>query len=275
VASPVTTERRRPVRPAITLTVARTLWLTPHLVRVYAGGPGFESFAHNGFTDSYVKIDFPVGEGSVTRTYTVRSVDTELREIAIDFVVHGTEGVAGPWAASAEPGDTLTFRGPGGKFAPDVDASWFLLAGDETAVPAIAAAAAALPPNAVGHIVIEVAGPDDHIELCNPEGVGVTWVHRGVTSDRAGDDIAGDNAPLIAAVKALPWPEGPAAEGVQVFVHGEAQTVMHNLRPYLRTERGVPASRASISGYWRRGRTEEGFRQWKRELAESEGTARG
>ena len=61
---------------------------------------------------------------------------------------------------------------------------------------------------------------------------------------------------------------------VQVFVHGEAQTVMHNPRPYIRKERGVDAKWAnSISGYWRRGRTEETFRQWKRELAEAEATA--
>ena len=48
------------------------------------------------------------------------------------------------------------------------------------------------------------------------------------------------------------------------------QAVMHNLRAYIRKERGVGAKNASISGYWRRGRTEETFRQWKRELAEAE-----
>lgn len=55
-----------------------------------------------------------------------------------------------------------------------------------------------------------------------------------------------------------------------MFVHGEAQAVMHNLRPYIRKERGVGAEWASISGYWRRGRTEETFRAWKRELAQAE-----
>ena len=57
---------------------------------------------------------------------------------------------------------------------------------------------------------------------------------------------------------------------MQVFIHGEAQAVMHNLRPYIRKERGVEAKWASISGYWRRGRTEETFRQWKKELAAAE-----
>jgi NADPH-dependent ferric siderophore reductase len=80
------------------------------------------------------------------------------------------------------------------------------------------------------------------------------------------DDQAGDNAPLVAAVRAADWLPGQ----VQVFVHGEAQAVMHNLRPYLRKERGVGAEWASISGYWRRGRTEETFRQWKAELAKTE-----
>ena len=68
---------------------------------------------------------------------------------------------------------------------------------------------------------------------------------------------------------------GDAAEvedaGAVGLFHGEAQAVMHNLRPYIRKERGVDAKWASsISGYWRRGRTEESFRQWKRELAAAE-----
>lgn len=61
---------------------------------------------------------------------------------------------------------------------------------------------------------------------------------------------------------------------VQVFIHGEAEAVMHNLRPYIRKERAVDAKWASsISGYWRRGRTEETFRQWKSELAKAEADA--
>ena len=102
-----------------------------------------------------------------------------------------------------------------------------------------------------------------------PSGVEVRWVYRGGRADLVGDDNAGDHAPLIAAVKEAPWLPGQ----VQVFTHGEAQAVMHNLRPYIRKERGVEAKwAASISGYWRRGRTEETFREWKRELASAEST---
>lgn len=61
---------------------------------------------------------------------------------------------------------------------------------------------------------------------------------------------------------------------VHAFVHGEAQEVMHGLRPHLLTERGLSREQVSISGYWRRGRSEDGFRVWKSELDRKEGTGR-
>ena len=156
--------------------------------------------------------------------------------------------------------------GPSGAYAPDPEADWHLLAGDEAGLPALSAALEALPPNAIGQAFIEVSGPDDEIPLSAPEGVEVRWIYRGGRADLVPEEQAGDNAPLIAAVKEAPWLPGQA----QVFIHGEAQAVMHNLRPYIRKERGVDAKWASISGYWRRGRTEETFRQWKAELAKAE-----
>ena len=133
-------------------------------------------------------------------------------------------------------------------------------------MPAVAAALESLPEDAVGAVFLEVGGDDDEVDLVAPAGVEVTWIHRGTPSTDGGPGLIDGDAPLVGAVRDLPWPGGD----VQVFVHGEAETVMKHLRPYLRRERGVPAARASISGYWRRGRTEEGFRTWKRELAESE-----
>lgn len=259
------------------------------MTRVVLGGNGFDTFVPSGFTDSYVKLALvPAGvdvdalpqpltldsfdgldaaHRPVVRTYTVRRADAVARELTIDFVVHGEHGVAGPWAARARPGDPVYLSGPGGAYAPDAAADWHLLAGDEAALPAIGAALEALDDDAVGQVFIEVAGPDDEVELTRPEGVRLTWVHRGGRADLVLEDRAGDNAPLIGAVRGAPWLPGQ----VQVFIHGEAQAVMHNLRPYIRKERGVEVKwAASISGYWRRGRTEETFRQWKRELAEAE-----
>jgi len=275
-----------------TFEVVRSEQLTAHLIRVVLGGDGFDSFIPNEFTDAYVKIVFvnhgvdvgalpqpltldsfkslPAEQQPTVRTYTVRRVDTERREISIDFVVHGEHGVAGPWAASATPGQPAYLTSPNGAYAPDPAADWHLLAGDEAAVPAIGAALEALPDNAIGKVFVEVAGPGDEIALSAPSGVEVRWIYRGGRADLVSEDVAGDHAPLVAAVKEAEWLPGQ----VQVFIHGEAQAVMHNLRPYIRKERGVNAKWAgSISGYWRRGRTEESFRQWKRELAEAEASA--
>lgn len=249
-------------RTRLTFEVRRTQRLTDHLIRVYLGGPGFAGFHPNDFTDSYVKLLFPGPDGDTTRTYTVRAIDTDAQEIALDFVYHGDEGVAGPWAAAAAPGDTIDLFGPGGAYAPDPQADWHLLAGDEAALPAIAVACKALPPEAVGRVFIEVAGPADEFDFPRPTGVVLDWVHRG-------ERLPGEA--LAAAVRAEPWREGR----VHVFIHGEADKVMHDLRRYIRTERQVPAAQASVSGYWRRGRTEEGFRQWKRDLSEQESATAG
>ncbi len=127
-------------RPVHTFEVVRNEQLTPHLIRVVLGGKGFDTFIPNQFTDAYVKIVFvnhgvdvgalqqpltldsftalPAEQQPTVRTFTVRSVATERREIAIDFVVHGQHGVAGPWAAAAVPGTPAYLTSPNGAYAP-------------------------------------------------------------------------------------------------------------------------------------------------------------
>jgi NADPH-dependent ferric siderophore reductase len=278
-------------RPVHTFEVLRSEDVTPHMVRVVLGGSGFDTFTPNDFTDSYVKLvvvpddvdvaglsqpltldsfaDLSAAKQPVVRTLTVRRVDPGAREIGIDVVVHGEHGTAGQWAATAEPGQPVYLMGPSGAYAPDPAADWHLLAGDESALPAISVALEALPANAIGQVFIETAEPEDEIPLTAPAGVEVNWIYRGGRADLVGEDRAGDHAPLIEAVKSAAWLPGQ----VHVFIHGEAQAVMHNLRPYIRKEREVAAKWASISGYWRRGRTEETFRQWKKELAAAEAAA--
>ncbi|QLL09192.1 siderophore-interacting protein [Mycobacterium vicinigordonae] len=276
-------------RPLQAFEVVSTEQLTPHMIRVVLGSDHFDTFVPSKFTDSYVKLVFvtdgvdvaalpepltldsfaelPPEKRPAVRTLTVRRVDEQARQITLDIAIHGEHGVAGPWAASVQPGQPIYLMGPGGAYTPDPAADWHLLAGDESAIPAIAAALEALPDTAVGKVFIEVAGPDDEIPLAAPESVEVNWVYRGGRADLVPEDRAGDHAPLIEAVTTTLWLPGQ----VHVFIHGEAQAVMHNLRPYIRKERGVGAQWASsISGYWRRGRTEESFRAWKKELAEAE-----
>ncbi|MGV0635997.1 siderophore-interacting protein [Mycolicibacillus trivialis] len=277
-------------RPVHTFEVVATERLTEHMVRVVLGGNGFDTFRPNDYTDSYVKVIFvdddvdvaalpqpltrdsfdelPAHQQPVVRTLTVRHADPTAGQISIDVVVHGDQGSAGRWAAAARPGQPAYLMGPSGAYAPNPAADWHLLAGDESALPAISVALEALPADAVGQVFVEVAGADDEIDLPVPAGMSLEWIHRGGRADLVDDDRAGDHAPLIEAVRSAPWLPGQ----VHVFIHGEAQAVMHNLRPYIRKERGVAPAWASISGYWRRGRTEETFRVWKKELAAAEAT---
>ncbi|GAA2209115.1 siderophore-interacting protein [Nonomuraea monospora] len=251
--------------------VQRTERISRNMVRVIVGGDGLAEFATRGLTDHYVKLVFPC-EGveypepfSVKacretlprevwpklRTYTVRAWDPYSRELTLDFVVHGDEGLAGPWADRARPGDELLILGPGGGYAPDPEADWHLLVGDESALPAIAASLEALPDAARAHVVIEVDAPEDELKLGTAAHAHITWVYRG-------DRPVGER--LVAAVRALDFPGGD----VHAFVHGEAGFVKE-LRRHLRLERGIPLERLSISGYWRLGVDDEAWRQVKGE----------
>ena len=176
----------------------RTEWLTPHMIRVVLGGEGLAGFDAGEFTDHYVKLIFPPPGAPyghpvdpeaveaehprelwpVTRTYTVRSWDEENGELTVDVVHHGDTGIAPLWAAATGPGDRISMFGPGGGYAPAADADWHLLAGDESALPAIAAAVEGLPADARAVVLVEVAGAEEEQPLVTPEGVTLTWIHR-------------------------------------------------------------------------------------------------
>lgn len=283
VAFPRSTEEapvadRRKARSSVQVhraQVVRTEQLTPHMVRVIVGGEGLREFPAGEYTDHYVKIlfplpgvtypepfdmaqiraEFPRDQWPVTRTYTVRHWDPESLELTLDFVVHGDEGLAGPWARSAQPGEEVLMLGPGGAYAPDPEADWHLLVGDESALPAIAAALEAVPEGgAPVHALIEVAGPEEEQKLTLPASAHLQWLHRG--DDRVGRQ-------LVDTVKAMDFPQGQ----LHAFVHGEAGFVKE-LRRHLRLERQVPREQLSISGYWRLGHNEDGWQASKREWNE-------
>ncbi|GGU95244.1 siderophore-interacting protein [Streptomyces filipinensis] len=262
----------RPVRKprkARTAHVIRTERLTPHMQRVVLGGDGLADFTADTCTDHYVKLlfgpegvtypepfdleriraEFPREQWPVTRTYTVRAWDPQHRELTLDFVVHGDEGLAGPWATRVRPGEPVRFMGPGGAYAPDPAADWHLLAGDESALPAIARALETLPPGARAHAFVEVSGPEEEQKIDSE--VEVVWLHRG-------DRPVGEA--LLQAVRALEFPEGR----VHAFVHGEAGFVKE-LRRLLRVELDIPRADLSISGYWRLGHNEDGWQASKRD----------
>lgn len=251
-------------------------FLTPELVRLELAGPGgraLRSFPMNEFADAYVKVVLPPRgvtlpwpyqleylrehrpphEWPVMRTYTVRAFDGE--RLTLDVVVHGDDGVAGPWARDVEPGgpgSLVQVRGPGGAYRPDPDADHHLLVGDASALPAIAVALEQLPLGASADVILEVRDAREQLDLDTRADARIQWIHTACSQGALGED-------LVAAVRELTLPDGD----VQAFVHGEAGWV-RQLRSHLRFERAIPRERLSISGYWRRGATDEQWRAGKR-----------
>ncbi|MFE6851918.1 siderophore-interacting protein, partial [Streptomyces sp. NPDC057674] len=128
---------------------------------------------------------------------------------------------------------------------------WHLLAGDESALPAIAVALERLPAGARVHAFVEISDAAEEQKFATEHDIHVTWLHRG-------DRPAGEA--LVEAVQNLDFPAGD----VHAFVHGEAGFVK-DLRRHLRLDREIPRERLSISGYWRQGKTDEAWRAIKRD----------
>ncbi|MBO1267550.1 siderophore-interacting protein [Arthrobacter cavernae] len=271
-ALPATSSATRNTRPQVNLTVLRKERLSPYMVRIIAGGPGFAGYTHNEFVDRYIKIVFPQPDVDYpqpldlwsiresmpraqwphTRTYTIRWVDMAAQELAVDFVVHGDEGLAGPWALTAEPGDSLIFTGPGGAFNPARDADWHLFAGDDAALPAIAASIESLSPDARGIAFLEVDSTADILDITAPSGVELKWLLReGVP--------AGSSELLIEALRSAEFPAGRAS----VFAHGE-RGYMKAMREVFFVKHGLERAQVSLSGYWAQGRVEDVFQAEKK-----------
>jgi len=249
-------------------------WITPSMVRVVLGGHGLDGFEMPDATDAYVNVAIPpagapydavfepraVREAHaeevwpVRRRYTVRTWDETSRRLTLAFVVHGGDGVAGPWAAAVAPGDVLVFEGPGSGYRPDPGADWHLMVGYESALPAIAASLEALPPGAKVVVRLVCDGPEHEVPLESPGDLDLQWLHR------TGDADA-DVALLADAVASLDFPAGR----VHAFVHGEAGEI-RAIRRHLLTERGLTRADMSCSPYWRRTMTDEAWRQVKRDF---------
>lgn len=252
--------------------VVRRELVTPHMVRVTLGGDDLHRFVFTGF-DQWFRLAIPVrDDGSsladlpdtfgiggylrylrlpkqtrpVIRSYTVRAFRPAAEgcgaELDIDFVVHGDQGIAGPWAAAAAPGDPVAFIDQGHGWPDRRPGDWVLLVGDESGLPAVAGILRDLPLNAVGHAFIEVLDESDRQPTGAPHGVQVHWLAR------SGGEAPG--ALALPAVQRLSFPAGR----VSAFAVGE-QALAAGVRRHLVRERGVAKGDVTFSGYWRIGRS--------------------
>jgi NADPH-dependent ferric siderophore reductase len=187
------------------------------------------------------RIVWPDGAHGVSlRSYTARRQDVVAAQVEIDFVLHG-DGPAAAWAAAAAPGALLGVAGAGA--LGDRPAAQLLLAGDETALPAISRILATAPATSRGIALLEVAGAAEEQPLPAPDGVAVRWLHRG-------DTPPGESTLLADAVAAMTRPEG---DDVFAWVGAESAAV-RVIRADLRGRWGLGRAQHHAIGYWRRGR---------------------
>ena len=228
-----------------TTTLVDREWLSPDYIRVRVQGEDLVGFGAGAGVDDHVRIFFT--DGSATTIEEMR--DAPSREFTplfwgedwldFEFAVHGDVGVAGVWAATAPLGAPLGVGGPRGSIHLDgTPQSWFLT-GDETAIAQIRRYAAAMPSDATGRILIEVADAEREVAVDAPAGVEIEYVHR------AG---AAPTAALIERLESLTDAERPAGD-VFAFIAAE-QAIVKAGRALLQRW-GVDVARAVVKGYWK------------------------
>ena len=189
------------------------------------------------------RVVWPKGAAKLTgRVYTIRSIDVAKGEIELDFVMHeGNKYPGSGFAADAKAGQIVGMTGPGGLGPSPAD--WYLLAGDETALPAIGRILAGLPAAARAVVRIEIADAAEEQPLASPARLDLVWLHRG-------DAEAGTTTLLEDAVRAVEWPAADA----RVFAWaGCEHKTFRIIRKYLRSERGLTREQHMIAAYWRCG----------------------
>jgi NADPH-dependent ferric siderophore reductase len=305
-------ERPRPAYRPYRAAVTGVRRLTPHFTRVSFHSEDFVHFGTESL-DQRIKLVFPLPDGTFSdlgvddeeaqeagdwferwralpddrrnpfRTYTVRTIDPEARRLDVDFVVHGDGGPAARWLLSATAGDQLVVIGPDARSAHrgvgidwrPGDARRLLLAGDETAAPAIASILESLPAGRVAHAFIEVPCDEDVLDLAVSGQVAVTWLPRGDAVSGSAlvpavERWCAENRRVLSAAAApstqsledvdvdseILW-ESPqeAHGGFYAWIAGESAAVK-TLRRLLVRDHGIDRSRVAFMGYWRLGRSE-------------------
>ncbi len=240
------------------LTVRRTQRVSPRLARITLAGPELEGLVvdqpaasvrlllpSTGTGDDVLpgwngnEFLLPDGRRPAIRTFTPVRVDPVALELDLEIVLHG-EGAASSWAESAAPGAGAAVSGPGRGFAVDPGTAAFLLAGDESAIPAIVQLLGTLPAVATVDVHIEVADPDARVPLPAHPGATAAW------HDLPPGAAPGDT--LVAAVR-----DADLAPGTRLWAAGEA-AAMQRIRRHLFADRGLSRAEATVRGYWKHGR---------------------
>ena len=222
------------------LQVLRTRQVTPQLLCVTLAGDDLADFV-SASHDDHVKVFIPSSGDAppAMRDYTPRRFDTSARELDIEFVLHG-DGPAASWAGQAQPGQALSIGGPRGSFVVSNDFDWYLLVGDETALPAVARRLEELPASARVTVVLIVDDASAQLPLASAAALDLRWVVR--------SNAAGVEPQLVSALRGVARPAGDG----YAWAAGEASEIAA-VRQYLVQAWELDKSRIRAASYWKRG----------------------
>lgn len=230
--------------------------------RIRFAGPQLAPFWQH--DNIHCRLVFPSAQdaagssASSTRVYTVRSFDADAQWLEIDFLLHADAGPGACWAQQAQIGDCVEILKPGGRTARIAD--WMVLAGDDSALPALARIAERLPASTRGHVVCEIADPQDAIDIRLPPGMQWHWLYRAGLAAGTGDQ-------LQQAVQQLDWAASQSAKGASRFLWVGAEfATAQALRAWAVDSLGLAKQEQLIVAYWRRGMSENELRAPKPEV---------
>lgn len=244
------------------LTVKDKVYLTPHYIRITLTGKDIDNFT--GVSEgANNKMLIPLrgsqtGEEAPTvmRTYTLRRLDNDKKEMLIDFVVHGDDGPASAWAIHASAGDEVVVKMKKKLKELYRPAEWYLIAGDHTALPVISVMLEKLPAEATGMVFIEVYGKEDVLHLSKPDGVVIRWLFN---------EHPGNGTQLQDAVTTV---EFPSDKTRYIFAAAEAESVKA-IQHFLRDQQRFPKEEWSVVSYWKLGQAEDKSVTERREIRNS------
>ena len=236
----ITRVRRETRRRA--LTVFHVEALTPRMRRIAFTSNDLSDFTSDA-PDDHIKLFFPQADAAdakpTMRDFTPRAFNPAAGTLIIDFAPHQA-GPATQWASQAEPGQILEIGGPRGSAIVPDDFDYYLLVGDETALPAIGRWVGELRAGVPVTTVVLVDDSSEQQPLPTRAALTSIWVHRATGSD--------DAAALRAAITGLATAPGDGF----VWIAAEA-SVARNLRDYVLTDRAHPREWVKAAGYWKRG----------------------
>ncbi|MBE1162152.1 siderophore-interacting protein [Dyella acidiphila] len=262
----MTRHEHRMVRHTIvrrTIEVLSVKRITPHMQRIVFGGDELRGFV-NAAPDDHVKLIFPNAHGELVfpalgpngpeyppgalpspmRDYTPRDYDAQRNELIVDFVIHG-DGPASTWAEQAKPGQRIGIGGPRGSFITAEDFDYYVLVGDETALPAIGRRLDDIHATARVKVLAEIPLLADRQPLGSQAQFSVHWLER--------DGVDGASSDLLErALRELPeWP------GDTFYWIAAESRRARTMRKYLAEERGVPKEWIRATGYWQADGTDD------------------